>query len=73
MRADFYRSGALSEYIEGRNNSTNEWIHDLYHSPFKEELIRIHGIESYNKLNRYRGCKDAKGGEEAARIWREMI
>ncbi len=73
MKGDFYQPGALSVFVDNRNKSTNDWIHDLYHSPFKEELIRIHGIESYEILNRYRGCKDAKGGEEAARRWREMI
>ena len=73
MNSHFYKPGALSTFVDNRNKNCDEWIHDLYHSPFRDELELMHGKESYEILNKYRGCKDAKGGEEAARRWREMI
>lgn len=73
MNSHFYKPGSLSCYVDNKNKNTDEWRHDIYHSPFKEDLERIYGKESYEELAKYEGCKRAKGGEEAAKRWREGI
>lgn len=73
MNSHFYTGGSFSTLVDSRNKTTREWLHDIYHSPFKEELINIHGLEAYEEYKNYRGCKDAKGGIEAAKRWREML